>query len=140
VRAVKRFVVSLYRYGERASERESLEQCNKGEYPLIPAAAGSSSLVHTTQHIIAFTQRSLALSHRFIFISNCLSPLESLALAIGNNEANKNAIICIIYYKAPRLFVPRALSLLVLVYCCCCCKGKPASFDISIIEVSAAAD
>jgi len=59
----------------RASERESLEQCNKGEYPLIPAAAGSSSYTHN----ILLLHNAHSLSYRFILISNCLSPLESLS-------------------------------------------------------------
>lgn len=59
LRGVKRFVVLLHRY---KATRKSLEQCNKGEYPFIPAAPAPFR-THTRTHAHCFyTPLSLSLS------------------------------------------------------------------------------
>lgn len=83
LRGVKRFVVLLHRY---KATRKSLEQCNKGEYPFIPAAPAPFR-THT-RTLIAFTHHSLSLDH--IHFKLYLHHLANrLRVHIGINEANK---------------------------------------------------
>lgn len=148
LRGVKRFVVLLYRYGERASERTTLS--SSATRVNILWFQQQQPAPFRTYTYCFYNARSRASSYIHFKLSHSLT--SPIALWIGNNEANKNAIICIIYNEAPRLlFVPRAheayiyiLSLFIILLLLLHWKAAsfPScadAFDISIIEVSAPA-
>jgi len=96
-----------FRYTAMASERARVSWAVQQGWISFDSSSSRLQFVHT-QHI-AFTQRSLALVQ--VHINFKLSLTSRIALAVGNNEANKNAILFALYTtKAPRLFVPRAHS------------------------------